>query len=140
MEDSCLARCSWGRELLLVAFGAGAACAAIAAYNASIDRRVKETAGGKRDGLRADLARRLALGAGELVTTTSVAASLARVDGETATGQFLSAIIKQLWSHMSVAIASAVKEIVEPMLMDMPVKVQFTRLDLGKIPIKVSAA
>ena len=145
---------SWGHDLFMMAFAAGATCAAIAAYNCYIDRQGEdkgnENEDGKKGGVRGvqggfpeDLASGApedhgAVAARELVT--SLAASLAHVDGVTASGNMLSAILAQLWSHMSAAIASTVKEIVEPILMDtLPVKVQFTKLDLGKVPIKASA-
>ena len=145
--DSCPASppSSWGRDLLLMAFAAGAACAAIAAYNRRVDRLLAEEEGrarraaGPGGGVPDRPAATTAAGGGAVaVAASSLATSLARGSGATASGNMLSAIVAQMWSHLSVAIASTVKETVEPILMEtLPVKVHFTKLDLGKVPIKV---
>lgn len=54
---------------------------------------------------------------------------------------FLTDILKNLWPYIRVAGASSIKETVEPMFKDMmpgPLKgLQFTKIDLGTVPIRM---
>lgn len=68
----------------------------------------------------------------------SMAADLAKIDGVSDSGNFLSAILDQLWSHMSVAIGDSIKESLDPTLRKLSVPMHFIKLDLGDVPIKTT--
>jgi hypothetical protein len=51
-------------------------------------------------------------------------------------GDFLSAVLSQIWNHMNIAVSNSVKEMMGPILQDLPVPIHFIKLDLGDVPIK----
>lgn len=70
--------------------------------------------------------------------SAAVAASVA--SGGVESVEFLNDIVKQLWDYVNVAGSKMTKDIVEPMFEDMlpgPLKsLHFTKIDLGKVPIR----
>lgn len=69
---------------------------------------------------------------------SSIAASLAEIDGMHATGNFLSAVFGQMWDQLNVAVSNSIKDTLEPTLRDMKVPLHFIKLDLGDVPIKTT--
>jgi len=70
------------------------------------------------------------------ISSNSIAAGLARIAGVQASGNFLTAVIQQMWEHMSIAVSNSIKEVLEPNLKDMKVPLHFIKLDLGNVPIE----
>lgn len=69
---------------------------------------------------------------------SSIAASLAQIEGMNASGNFLSAVFGQMWNHLNIAVSNTIKDILEPTLKDLPVPLHFVRLDLGDVPIRMA--
>jgi hypothetical protein len=69
--------------------------------------------------------------------TRSIAAELAQLDGIIDSGNFLSALLDQLWSRMSDAIEKTVQESLVPTLEGLAVPMHFITMDLGDVPIKI---
>eukprot|EP00584_Thalassiosira_punctigera_P003085 CAMPEP_0172538734 /NCGR_PEP_ID=MMETSP1067-20121228/10062_1 /TAXON_ID=265564 ORGANISM="Thalassiosira punctigera, Strain Tpunct2005C2" /NCGR_SAMPLE_ID=MMETSP1067 /ASSEMBLY_ACC=CAM_ASM_000444 /LENGTH=785 /DNA_ID=CAMNT_0013324287 /DNA_START=93 /DNA_END=2450 /DNA_ORIENTATION=+ len=131
-------------NVTLVANTVVATCIAVAAYNyyihLKIQSRSKEKNGGGSDDEKEWLMERIG-GRSENqrlvdLSSKSIAASLAHVDGMEASGNFLSGIFAQMWHHTNVAVSRAIKEALEPTLRDMAVPLHFVRLDLGDVPIR----
>ena len=70
-----------------------------------------------------------------IVSTKSLAASLANINRTQASGNFLTAIFTQMWEQINIAVSNTIKETLEPTLKDMKVPLHFVKLDLGNIPI-----
>eukprot|EP00804_Cyclotella_cryptica_P011017 CCRYP_017495-RB/>CCRYP_017495-RB protein AED:0.29 eAED:0.29 QI:266/1/0.66/1/1/1/3/0/459 len=56
--------------------------------------------------------------------------------GSWASGDFLTALFSQLWHHASIAVSNSIKEMIEPILIDLKVPIHFIKLDLGDVPIR----
>lgn len=69
-------------------------------------------------------------------SSRSIAANLAQINGITDSGNFLSALLDQLWSRMSVAIGDSIKESLDPTLRGLSVPMHFVKLDLGNVPMQ----
>lgn len=69
--------------------------------------------------------------------TRSIAAELAQLHGIIDSGNFLSALLDQLWSRMSDAIEKTVQESLVPTLDGLAVPMHFITLDLGDVPIRI---
>ena len=67
----------------------------------------------------------------------SIAAELAQLDGIIDSGNFLTALLDQLWSRMSDAIEKTVRESLIPTLEGLAVPMFFVKLDLGDVPIRI---
>mmetsp|Transcript_14135 Transcript_14135/g.30160 ORF Transcript_14135/g.30160 Transcript_14135/m.30160 type:complete len:922 (-) Transcript_14135:239-3004(-) len=115
-------------------------CLGIALYNYSIHRQLRrktQYASKEKDRLAAKAERTKSQ---QLValSSKSIAASLAHIEGMEASGNFLSAIFSQMWNHMNVAISNSIKDTLDPTLKEMPVPLHFVKLNLGDVPIKTS--
>jgi hypothetical protein len=71
-------------------------------------------------------------------SSRSIAADLAAFDGVSDSGNFLSAILEQMWAHMSAAIGNSIKESLGPTLAGLAVPLHFVKLDLGDVPIRTT--
>jgi hypothetical protein len=69
-------------------------------------------------------------------SSRSIAANLAQINGITDSGNFLSALLDQLWSQMSVAIGDSIKESLDPTLRGLSVPMHFVKMDLGNVPMQ----
>jgi Ca2+-dependent lipid-binding protein len=56
--------------------------------------------------------------------------------GTYASGDFLNAIISQLWIHINIAVSTTIKEMMQPMLAELAVPIHFVKLDLGDNSLK----
>lgn len=71
--------------------------------------------------------------------TNSFASTLAHVEGTQASGNFISAVLSQMWNHMNIAVSNTIKDTLEPTLKELkPVPLHFVRLDLGDVPIRTT--
>jgi len=70
-------------------------------------------------------------------SSRSIAANLAQLDGIIDSGNFLSALLDQLWSRMSDAIEKTVRESLIPTLDGLAVPMFFVKMDLGDVPIRI---
>jgi hypothetical protein len=69
-------------------------------------------------------------------SSRSIAANLAQINGITDSGNFLSALLDQLWGQMSVAIGDSIKESLDPTLRGLSVPMHFVKMDLGNVPMQ----
>lgn len=129
------------RDAYVAAWSVLLTCAAIAAYNRYVDfqvrrlRRQRKERKEEQEALvrKLDKKRRGAMAdKGE----SSTALSLAHKDGMGATGNFLSAVLAQMWRHMNVAVSNSIKTSLEPTLKEM--NLHFVRMDLGSVPIRMT--
>ena len=77
---------------------------------------------------------------GNTITNDNSERGLSGNDGAKPSTSFLTDLIEQMWSNLKVAGANKIKAKVEPYFQDLPGplnKLQFTKIDLGDVPIRM---
>ncbi|KAL7553254.1 hypothetical protein ACHAWF_016529 [Thalassiosira exigua] len=131
MEDCAAVNSTLWRDLVLIASTFLSTCLGIALYNVYIHRRSRRWK--KCEDLEDSKQGEKNVRDSE---NTSLAASLAHIEGMSASGKFLSAVLEQMWEQANMAVSNCIKNALDSTLRELPVPLHFVRLDLGDVPIK----
>ncbi|KAL7553253.1 hypothetical protein ACHAWF_016528 [Thalassiosira exigua] len=131
------------RDLKLIAIASVATCVGIALYNIYVQHLSQTVSEKKKKGLRGRFVERAHTDTKSRMIAqasggTSIAASLAHIEGMSASGNFLTAVVEQMWEKANLALSNCIKDMLDETLRELPVPLHFVKFDLGDVPIKMT--